>query len=89
MAFIPVKMDESQMAFLANEITKTYMNGKNMMNQAEFAREYLNMYRNTLKMIAEEQSKQNSAEQNLQELQDLLDEEPLDLSDARASSMFR
>lgn len=28
MAFIPNKMDETQIAFLANEITKSYMTGK-------------------------------------------------------------
>lgn len=54
MAFIPNKMDEAQIAFLANEITKSYMNGKNMGSQAEFALEYYNMYQNSMKIIAEE-----------------------------------
>lgn len=60
MAFIPNKMDEAQIAFLANEITKSYMTGKNMSSQAEFALEYYNMYQNSMKIIAEEQRKQQN-----------------------------
>lgn len=65
MAFIPNKMDEAQIAFLANEITKSYMTGKNMGSQEEFAREYFNMYQNSMRIIAEEQRKQINASTNL------------------------
>ena len=68
MAFVPNKMDEAQIAFLANEITKSYMTGKNMGSQEEFAREYFNMYQQTMKIIAEEQRKQNNSEQSLQDV---------------------
>lgn len=57
MAFISNVMDETQIAFLANEITKSYMSGKNMGSQTEFALEYYNMYQNSMKLIAEEQRK--------------------------------
>lgn len=68
MAFVPVKMDETQIAFLANEITKAYMTGKNMGSQDEFAREYFNMYQKSMKIIYEEQAKNNSSEQSLQDI---------------------
>ena len=45
------------MAFLANEITKTYMASKNMGSQTEFALEYYNMYQQSMIVIAEEQRK--------------------------------
>ena len=70
MAFIPNKMDEAQIAFLANEITKSYMTGKNIGSQEEFAREYFNMYQNTMKIIAEEQRKQNNVGQSFQDIMD-------------------
>jgi len=60
MAFVPNKMDDAQIAFLANEITKSYMNGKNMGSQEEFAREYFNMYQNSMKVIVEEQRRRMS-----------------------------
>lgn len=59
MAFIPNNMDEAQIAFLANEITKTYMNGKNMGSKEEFAREYFKMYQNSMRVVAEEQRRMN------------------------------
>lgn len=68
MAFVPNKMDDAQIAFLANEITKSYMTGKNMGSQEEFAREYFNMYQNSMKIIAEEQRKQNTNDQSLQDV---------------------
>ena len=36
-----LERNNTSIAFLANEITKTYMNGKNMGSQEEFAHEYL------------------------------------------------
>ena len=57
MAFIPLKMDDSQIAFLANEITKAYMTGKNMGTQVEFIQEYYNMYQSSVNFIREEQRK--------------------------------
>lgn len=66
MAFIPNVMDEAQIAFLANEITKTYMNGKNMGSQTEFAREYFNMYQNSMRVIAEEQRKRMNEQTDVQ-----------------------
>ena len=68
MAFVPLKMDDAQIAFLANEITKSYMTGKNLGSQVEFAREYFNMYQQSMKIIAEEQRKQNNAEQSFQDI---------------------
>ena len=68
MSFVPNKMDEEQIAFLANEITKSYMTGKNMGSQEEFAREYFTMYQNSMKIIAEEQRKQNNAKQSFQDI---------------------
>lgn len=68
MAFVPNKMDDAQIAFLANEITKSYMTGKNIGSQEEFAREYFNMYQNSMKIIAEEQRKQNTSDQSLQDV---------------------
>ena len=85
MAFVPMKMDETQIAFLANEITRTYMNGKNMGSQDQFAREYFNMYQKTMRIIHEEQSKDNSTKQSLQSL---LDETPLE-EESNSISLFR
>lgn len=83
MAFIPSKMDETQIAFLANEITKTYMTGKNMGSGEEFTREYFNMYQNSIKIIAEQQQKQNEP----YNLMDVLDSAPL--SESQNSRVFR
>lgn len=68
MAFIPNKMDDAQIAFLANEITKSFMTGKNMGSQEGFARAYFSMYQDTIKMINEEQRKQNNNDQSLQDV---------------------
>lgn len=78
MAFIPNKMDEAQIAFLANEITKSYMTGKNMGSQEEFAREYFNMYQSSMRIIAEEQRKRMNNQTNVQTLMDeaVLEESP-------------
>lgn len=70
MAFIPNKMDEAQIAFLANEITKSYMTGKNMGSQEEFAREYFNMYQDSMKIIAEEQRKRQNEGLDIQSIMD-------------------
>ena len=70
MAFIPNKMDEAQIAFLANEITKSYMTGKNMGSQEEFTREYFNMYQNSMRIIAEEQRKIMNNQTNVQTIMD-------------------
>ena len=83
MAFIPSKMDETQIAFLANEITKTYMTGKNTGSGEEFAREYFNMYQNSMKVIVEQQQKQNEP----YNLMDVLDSAPL--SESQNSRVFR
>ena len=78
MAFIPNKMDEAQIAFLANEITKSYMTGKNMGSQEEFTREYFNMYQNSMRIIAEEQRKIMNNQTNVQTIMDesVLEESP-------------
>lgn len=70
MAFIPNQMDEAQMAFMANEITKTYMNGKNIGSQEEFAREYFGMYLDTVKIIADELRKRKNEQQDVQSIMD-------------------
>ena len=86
MAFIPNKMDEAQIAFLANEITKSYMTGKNMGSSEEFAHEYFNMYQNSMKIIAEEQRKlNNSQQQSLQNIMDGFDSR----EESKNSSLFR
>jgi len=84
MAFIPNVMDEAQIAFLANEITKSYMNGKNMGSQEEFAREYFNMYQNSMKIIAEEQRKRMN---NQIDVQSIMDEAALE--ESPNSKLFR
>ena len=70
MAFIPDVMDNSQIAFLANEITKSYMTGKNMGSQDEFAREYFNMYQQTMKIIVEEQRRRLNESLDIQAIMD-------------------
>ena len=78
MAFIPNVMDEAQIAFLANEIAKSYMTGKNMGSQDEFAREYFNMYQNSMRIIAEEQRKRMNESLDVQAIMDeaALEESP-------------
>ena len=79
-------MDETQIAFLANEITKSYMTGKNIGSQEEFVREYYNVYQNSMKLIAEEQRKQ----QNMQtDVQFIMDEVELPLEDSTIGRSFR
>lgn len=85
MAFIPNKMDDAQIAFLANEITKTYMTGKNMGSQEEFAREYFNMYQKSMKIIAEEQTKHNN---NAQSFQDVINDFS-NREESPSNSLFR
>ena len=63
MAYIPQKMDDTQIANLANEITKTYMAGKNTLPQEEFARQYFAMFQSTMKIITEEHRKQNEIDE--------------------------
>ena len=60
----------AQIAFLANEITKSYMTGKNMGSQDEFAREYFNMYQQSMKIIAEEQRKKMNEPLDIQSIMD-------------------
>jgi len=70
MAFVSQKMDDAQIAFLANEMTKTYMTGKNMMSSEEFALEYFNMYQNSIRIIAEEQRKRMNETLDVQAIMD-------------------
>ncbi len=84
MAFIPNVMDEAQIAFLANEITKSYMTGKNMGSQEEFAREYFNMYQNSMKIIAEEQRKMMNSQTNVQAIMN-----EVSLEESPNSKLFR
>ena len=85
MAFIPNVMDEAQISFLANEITKTYMNGKNMGSQEEFAREYFNMYQNSMRVIAEEQRRRMNEPLDINAIMDEAAREEESLN----SKMFR
>lgn len=59
MAFVPLKMDDAQIAFLANEITKAYMTGKNMGSMEEFAQDYYEMYQSTVNLLQEKQRERN------------------------------
>ena len=88
MAFIPIKMDDTQIAFLANEVTKSYMTGKNAGSQEEYAREYYNMYLKTMQVIAEEQRKRTSGTTSIQDLMDDIDSHELDMGKSDAG-MFR
>ena len=78
MTFITNAMDEAQIVFLANEITKSYMTGKNMGSQEEFAREYFNMYQKSMRIIAEEQRKIMNSQIDVQAFTDeaTLEESP-------------
>ena len=57
-------MDQKTIAFLANEITRAYMTGKNIGSQEEFAREYFKMYQNSIKVISAETIKMEFAQHN-------------------------
>ena len=46
------------------------MNGKNMGSQDEFAREYYNMYQNSMKIIAEEHRKRLNEQLDVQAIMD-------------------
>lgn len=70
MAFIPEVMDSVQIAFLANEITKSYMTGKNISSQEAFARAYFNMYQQSMEIIAEEQRKKMNEPIDVQAIMD-------------------
>lgn len=88
MAFVPLKMDDSQIAFLANEITKAYMTGKNMGTQAEFAQEYYNMYQSSVNFLREEQRK------NQMDIDAMIDSAAMNnnmnnYNDAPGSKLFR
>ena len=70
MAFVPNQMDEAQTAFMANEITKTYMDGKTMGSKEEFAREYFSMYLETVKIITDELRKRKNEQLDVQSIMD-------------------
>lgn len=87
MAFVPLKMDDAQIAFLANEITKAYMTGKNMGSQEEFAQDYYEMYQSTVNLLQEKQRKRNI------DIDAIIDNAALNnmdsMNDAPVSKMFR
>ena len=65
MAFVPERMDENKIQFLANEMTKTYMGNKTSLNSDEFMQEYYNFYNNAKLYIAREEGKRKAAIDNL------------------------
>lgn len=79
MAYVPEKMDENKIQFLANEMTKTYMTGKTMGSSDDFMREYYRFYNAAQSFIAEEERKRQNAASNLS-IDDImnsdLDDEP-------------
>ena len=84
MAVIATKMDGAQLAFLANEITKTYMADKNALSQEQFILEYFRMYQNALKTLEKEQNKNLSSEQSLQDIMNSISNDQLNtVTDSR------
>lgn len=65
MAYVPERMDENKIQFLANEMTKTYMAGKAMGSSDDFMREYYRFYNAAQSFIAEEERKRKNAASNV------------------------
>ena len=77
MAFVPEKMDENKISFLANEIAKTYMAGKMSSDVEGYIDSYMQVYETAQKKIAEREQKRMSAMNNLSlnEMMDAFDED--------------
>lgn len=65
MAYVPERMDENKIQFLANEMARTYMANKSMLNTDEFMKEYYRFYNAAKLYIATEEEKKRSSASNL------------------------
>ena len=45
MAYVPERMDENKIQFLANEMARTYMANKTMLSSDDFMKEYYRFYK--------------------------------------------
>lgn len=66
MAITPEILDENKIIFLANEVAKTYMANKTMIDSAEeFTREYMIAYKTARKTIYEMEMEEKRAREPL------------------------
>ena len=65
MAYVPEKMDESKIQFLANEMARTYMAPKMTSSRENFMEEYYNFYKEAIDFIVKEEEKRRISASNL------------------------
>lgn len=65
MAYVPEKMDENKIAFLANEMVKSFMTGKNSGEFVNYVEEYMRHYEIAKQVIISLEERQKSSSSNL------------------------
>lgn len=62
MAYISERMDDNEIKFLANEMTRTYMENKTSLSSDDFMKEYYRFYNASKQYIASEEKKMMESE---------------------------